>query len=1504
MKINTLVLGLLSLVRLIKRYVKSITIILYILPTCVFAVCSPYNGLATINEISKIQQFKSDDDDFLELRLLDTDINDAIYDNWSITICDSYTAAPNDCRTRSVSGFTLMSPYLVWNNTDRGSANSFMGNLTLILQLDVLLVDENGLVIDYLSVNGHNAQSPTASCTPAYDTDIYPGSKAKRIRRLPDGTGDWSEPSGNSQPPTEGDSNTPPPAGAATLTITDDVVIQGDNIVFELTLSNGNYNVDVTYSMFDGTATSGEDYTAGSGTISFPIGVTSATITVPTFITTATIAENFYLLIENSVNVSVPDGIAVGTITPIINARADWRSDEFNYNSTLDEILDSSGNGYHGTSGYTTATVPGKVCQAFDFSANSTSDYVVMDHNSLNGLTDFTFSTWIQTSATSTQQEILQGLGTSANDDEVEIALTGNSNIFIKLLDVSQDFTLAANELTDGNWHHIAFTRSSNVVCLYIDGAYKDCNGGYPTGALSIQANSLIIGQEQDSVGGSFDISQDFEGYIDEILIFDTPFLSSQIKDIFLNQNAGNEWDGTTRVCPAPPATAEWRFDEYTYSGALGEIIDSSLNGYHGQASGAMTNVLGKQCNAIDFSSDSISDYAVLDHNSIDGLGDLTFSIWINTSHTTGFQNIIQGMHPGGWDDEFDIYLTDNDTLSFRLLSATGDWPLAINQLTDGAWHHIAFTRANDQVCLYTDGTLEFCYVGYPTGAISLEPGTLILGQEQDSFGGGFDAAQDFQGYMDEPLLFNASKTAAEIQTIYNNQNAGINWDGTTRTCPAPPVNHYRIEYDGTGLTCETEPVTFKACTQSAAVDPTCANLSTNATSATISSPASGWIGGTGLNWTGSVTKSLAVNTASTVTLGLSGANPTASVVCYQGGAIDASCDMDFADTGFLFTNDTDSTTTIPNQISAKPSNTGFNAKTLSIQAVRTDTNTGTCSGLFANATDVDVDLAYQCTSPATCTANSLQLTNNSNIYNLSVNPTYTTHTLRFSADSKATIELLYPDAGQLLIQAQKSIDLGAGVTEVVSGNSNNFIVRPFGLKVDTSSDPNTANASAIDENGTVFKKAGDSFSINATAVGWVSGEDANNDGVPDSLLALNDNPTALNFSGETLNVSHTAQHPATPAAGALSGSINTQTFTASLASITNLAWSEVGIITLDAQLVDNDYMGTGDVLGQLNNIGRFVPDHFTLVSASGMPACAAASPFTFMDEPFSVTIDLQARNSANAVTTNYRAGHDKATLSFVAENANNGTELTSRLTVATPTWANGIISTSLASQFARLSPYALDGPFDSLSLGLKLADNEASTVIALSNTLDMNAATNTVCSGAGCDALEIESGLSFRLGRVMIKNAYGPSTQQMLVPITTEYWDGTNWQTVDMDSCSTIAATSFTLSDTAVTDFSTSIDLKDVNDPSTTVGTSDIVSGSINELQATNGSFDMVLDIPSYTSGDSGVIKIELDVSAYPWLTFDWDNDGVADGAAPTMYATFGQFRGNDRIIYWREKR
>jgi len=44
--------------------------------------------------------------------------------------------------------------------------------------------------------------------------------------------------------------------------------------------------------------------------------------------------------------------------------------------------------------------------------------------------------------------------------------------------------------------------------------------------------------------------------------------------------------------------------------------------------------------------------------------------------------------------------------------------------------------------------------------------------------------------------------------------------------------------------------------------------------------------------------------------------------------------------------------------------------------------------------------------------------------------------------------------------------------------------------------------------------------------------------------------------------------------------------------------------------------------------------------------------------------------------------------------------------------------------------------------------------------------------------------------------------------------------------------------------------------------------------------------------------------VSLLSWLSYDWDQNGnYNDVRLPDANFSFGSYRGNDRIIYWREK-
>jgi MSHA biogenesis protein MshQ len=88
---------------------------------------------------------------------------------------------------------------------------------------------------------------------------------------------------------------------------------------------------------------------------------------------------------------------------------------------------------------------------------------------------------------------------------------------------------------------------------------------------------------------------------------------------------------------------------------------------------------------------------------------------------------------------------------------------------------------------------------------------------------------------------------------------------------------------------------------------------------------------------------------------------------------------------------------------------------------------------------------------------------------------------------------------------------------------------------------------------------------------------------------------------------------------------------------------------------------------------------------------------------------------------------------------------------------------------------------------------------------------------------------------------------------------------------------------------------------------TSDTLNKNLTGVNAVTGQLAegktraMTLMAPG--ASNRGTIDIEYDI--YSWLKYDWNWNGVDTktlGENPTASATFGLFRGNDRIIYQRE--
>ncbi len=216
---------------------------------------------------------------------------------------------------------------------------------------------------------------------------------------------------------------------------------------------------------------------------------------------------------------------------------AEYRMDEAIWNGTANEVADSSGNGLHGSALLGAIPATAKICNGANLAAN----YVQVPGNSLLDITGaLTITAWIKpTRWGGAPGDALMTFLSKDTNFEGHVNATGN----IVWWWGSGSITSAATAPI-GVWTHVAMVYANGSQTLYINGAVSGTSavaGALPTNALPFQ-----IGNDQEFGGGT----RRFDGMIDEVKIFNRALPPAQISAAYANENAGNNWDGTPRVCP------------------------------------------------------------------------------------------------------------------------------------------------------------------------------------------------------------------------------------------------------------------------------------------------------------------------------------------------------------------------------------------------------------------------------------------------------------------------------------------------------------------------------------------------------------------------------------------------------------------------------------------------------------------------------------------------------------------------------------------------------------------------------------------------------------------------------------------------------------------------------------------------------------------------------------------------------------------------------------------
>jgi len=267
---------------------------------------------------------------------------------------------------------------------------------------------------------------------------------------------------------------------------------------------------------------------------------------------------------------------------------------------------------------------------------------------------------------------------------------------------------------------------------------------------------------------------------------------------------------------------AEYRFDECEWDGTSGEVKDSSGNNLNGTAKGDNTDnrvaslESGKINNAAYFRGQGYNDdpyntwypakyYVKVQDNDILSPLSTTKEMSITGWFKTDSGGTI--LSKSGNDREYRIWL-ENGNLKFSFYNKNNaeTTHTVSSNVSDGSWHFFAVTIKREivetTICIpfmpfcntSEEHNLEFNFYFDSQQPITATKNDFenvntsadfyigAMNWKEASFWSSNDITNFFDGYVDEIKIFDKVLSATDIESVYNNENSGKNYDGSART--------------------------------------------------------------------------------------------------------------------------------------------------------------------------------------------------------------------------------------------------------------------------------------------------------------------------------------------------------------------------------------------------------------------------------------------------------------------------------------------------------------------------------------------------------------------------------------------------------------------------------------------------------------------------------------------------------------------------------------------------
>lgn len=169
---------------------------------------------------------------------------------------------------------------------------------------------------------------------------------------------------------------------------------------------------------------------------------------------------------------------------------------------------------------------------AFVFPKASSNSYVSLNAQSKKPLTAFTVCLYIYTDLSTTRSFSIFSYATKKNSNDILIFWNKDKGYAFGV--GGPEIVFKASEIPEAPTHICASWESATrLVEFWVDGkpkVRKSLQKGY---TVATEA-SIILGQEQDSYGGGFDVNQSFVGDIGDVNMWDTVLSPEQINTVYV----------------------------------------------------------------------------------------------------------------------------------------------------------------------------------------------------------------------------------------------------------------------------------------------------------------------------------------------------------------------------------------------------------------------------------------------------------------------------------------------------------------------------------------------------------------------------------------------------------------------------------------------------------------------------------------------------------------------------------------------------------------------------------------------------------------------------------------------------------------------------------------------------------------------------------------------------------------------------------------------------------